>query len=267
VFATSNESVITFAEPHLSFPGDVTDRLGHVFLPDLDLTRDASGISIGPGSLDECPSSVAVTGFGDASESAFFSGGMFGRADAQIVGELAGVVEAGDVTHLRDGGDGYSELNTAKRLECNDEGEEFPAGDVIMEFVFESLEPLRAFRDGIDVLLESDLLCGDGEGEGSEPSEVSGRPVGTTGVSDAVSEEEGFQSQLGSIEISESIFPGAAEIPDGLVLDLGNIDGGEVPGAQEASKIDSIPSISFHPSAGFLGDERWSSNDAGIAFS
>jgi hypothetical protein len=59
---------ISLAESHLSFPGDVLDRLGEMFLSLLDEERDASREAVGPGGFDESSACVGVAGFGDASE-------------------------------------------------------------------------------------------------------------------------------------------------------------------------------------------------------
>jgi hypothetical protein len=44
-----------------------------------------------------------------------------------------------------------------------------------------------------------------------------------------MSEQQGFEPELGGLEIVDGILTRAAEIPNGFIFDLGNIDGGEIP--------------------------------------
>lgn len=70
MFSSGREVTVAFAESHLSFPGDVLDGCGEMFLSLLDQERDTSGETVGPGGFDESSACVGVAGFGDAAEAA-----------------------------------------------------------------------------------------------------------------------------------------------------------------------------------------------------
>ena len=70
MLASGREMSVPLAESHLSFPGDVLDGCGKMFLSLLDEERDTSGETVGPGGFDESSACVGVAGFGDAAETA-----------------------------------------------------------------------------------------------------------------------------------------------------------------------------------------------------
>src|SRR5215831_3748733 len=62
----SGEPAIAGAQPHLSLPGDVADRLGLVLLAQQQLATDPCREAVTPGGLDQQPASGAVAGLSDA---------------------------------------------------------------------------------------------------------------------------------------------------------------------------------------------------------
>ena len=75
-------------------------------------------------------------------------------------------------------------------------------------------------------------------------------------VADILAQQEGLEPVLGGLEISDGILTSSGEIPDGLVLDLGNIDRGEVPRTHEAGQLHGIAPVGLDLVAGLLRDER-----------
>jgi mannose-6-phosphate isomerase-like protein (cupin superfamily) len=91
-----------------------------------------------------------------------------------------------------------------------------------------SRQHCRVVIDRAHVFLEHDLLGRGGTDHLREPAQMGWAPGGPAGIADVVSEQKGFEPKLGGLEIADGIFTRAGEVPNGLVLDLGNIDGCEV---------------------------------------
>ena len=75
-----------------------------------------------------------------------------------------------------------------------------------MEFVFETLEPFGVFGDGADVFLKDNLLRGCGTDHFAQPAQVGGTPGGPARITDILPQQEGFQPELGGLEIPDCIF-------------------------------------------------------------
>src|SRR5215468_11961324 len=55
--------------------------------------------------------------------------------------------------------------------------------------------------DGLDVFLKDDLLRGGRTDHLAEPAEMGWAPVGSPGIADIVSQQEGFEPQLGRFQV------------------------------------------------------------------
>jgi hypothetical protein len=84
------------------------------------------------------------------------------------------------------------------------------------------------FVDRADIFLKDHVLSGGGTDHLREPPEMGRAPGGTAGIADIVPEQEGFETELGRLEVPEGIFAGAAEIANGFIFHRGNIDRGEI---------------------------------------
>src|SRR5262245_19982862 len=78
------------------------------------------------------------------------------------------------------------------------------------------------------IFLKDDLLRRCRTDHCREPPEMGRAPVGPARVADIVPEQECFEAKLGVFEITEGIFTGSAEVADGFVFHLGDIDQGEI---------------------------------------
>jgi hypothetical protein len=191
---------------------------------------------------------------------------VLARVEAEEGEELAGIVESGDIAELGCEGDGNGELDAAESLEGFDEMGVFPGGGSIAEFGLDTLEALGAFGDSADVLLEDDLLRGSGQSDSRELVEMSGAPGGSAGVLDVVSQQERFEAELGGFEIAHGVFACTREIADRFVVDVRNVDRGEIAGSQKACEGDGVAAVRLYSIAGFSGDERRCDDEAGEAF-
>src|ERR1700688_2462932 len=91
----SCERAIASAQPFLSLPRDITDRLSQTFLSQQLLAADPCGKAVAPCGLDEHPPCRAVTGLGDPALAACAAAGMLGWHQTKIRHELAGIAKAG----------------------------------------------------------------------------------------------------------------------------------------------------------------------------
>jgi hypothetical protein len=110
--------------------------------------------------------------------------------------------------------------------------------------------------DGGDVVFEDAIVGGIGKGEVAEVAQVGLGPVGLAVVVEAESAEQGEESCLCAAKIIDGIGAGAAEISDGLVHAVGNVDGDEVVGAEVFGEFHGVAFVGFDPVAGFNGNER-----------
>src|SRR5580704_14405552 len=75
--AGPGELAIARAQPHLPLPGDITDRLGLVLLPQQQLAADPGRKAVAPRRLDQQPAGRSIAGPGDAAASDAGTAGMF----------------------------------------------------------------------------------------------------------------------------------------------------------------------------------------------
>ena len=81
-----------------------------------------------------------------------------------------------------------------------------PRLHVILQFLFETLEAFGVFVHRSDIFLKDDLLSRGWTAYLGEPPEMGRAPVGPARVADIVSEQEGFETEFGVLEIAEGIF-------------------------------------------------------------
>ena len=108
-------------------------------------------------------------------------------------------------------------------------GCEAPGLHLLVECVFQTPQTFSLFGDGLDVFLKDDLLRRGGTDHLAEPAQVGRAPVGPPCRADIVPQQEGFEPQLGRLQIPQGLFPRPTQVADGFIVDGGDIDGGEVP--------------------------------------
>ena len=80
-------------------------------------------------------------------------------------------------------------------------------------------------------------------------------PGGSSGIAVAEAAQESLEAVFGAAEVVDGIDPGAAEVADGFVGLVGDVDGGEFAGAQEAGEFDGVFFVGLDLVAGFGGDQ------------
>jgi hypothetical protein len=70
-----------------------------------------------------------------------------------------------------------------------------------------------------------------------------------------MSEQEGFETELGRLEVSQAIFTGAGEITHGFIFSPGNIDVRQVPRTHQPGQWHRVPAVGFHMVAGLFENQ------------
>src|SRR5262249_13787515 len=97
-----------------------------------------------------------------------------------------------------------------------------------LQFLFETLEAFGILSNRTDVFLKDDLLRCCRTDDFREPPQVGWAPIGPARIADILSEQEGFETELGILEIANGVFTRPGEVADGFIFDLGDRDQGEI---------------------------------------
>jgi hypothetical protein len=206
MFASGNESPVTFTEPHLGLPTDILDRFGELFQSQLQMATHLGRIAVGPGPFNESATRMGIARFGNGPLATPCTGGILRGNQPQEFHDLSGIIEARQVSKFGHRGDRDSELHTAEGLKGLDHRVQAPRFDLLLEFVFETLEALGVVVDRTDIFLEDNLLRGCGTDDFGEPPQMGGVPGGPARVADIVSEQEGFEPEFRRLEITDGMY-------------------------------------------------------------
>lgn len=230
------------------------------------MTTDRGGIPVGPRAFDQATTRMAVARFAQSPLAAALATGMFRRHEPSKLHEFSRGLEAREVAKLRHGGDSARALDTSQRLERFDDGGEAPGVDGVVAFLFQTLEPCGLFVDGPDLCLTDELLRRGGTHHLREPPQVGWPPVRLAGGAASGAQQEGFEPARAVLEITQSLFPGAREVADGLVFHLGDIHGREITRAGQPSELHRIPTVGFAPIARFARKQCRGHDPTVVAF-
>ena len=82
VLAAGAPGAIALTPPHLGFPTESLEGLGHLGPTPLEGTTDFGGLAVRPGTFDEGTARVGITGLGERALVAMGSRGIFGGCQA-----------------------------------------------------------------------------------------------------------------------------------------------------------------------------------------
>ena len=68
-------------------------------------------------------------------------------------------------------------------------------------------------------------------------------------------ELEGFEPDLGGLQVPDGIVAGAGAIAHGVIVHGGDIDGGEITGAPQSGELDGLPTVGVHAVASFVRNQ------------
>jgi hypothetical protein len=81
-----------------------------------------------------------------------------------------------------------------------------------------------------------------------------------------MAEQEGFETQLGRLEIADGGCTRAGKVADRFIVHRGNIDREEIPGAHQPGQWHGVTPVSFDAVTGLLGHQRGRHDPAVVAF-
>jgi hypothetical protein len=67
--------------------------------------------------------------------------------------------------------------------------------------------------------------------------------------------QEGFEPELGGLEVPQGIFAGTGEIAHGFIFNRRDIDGGEITRAHQPRQLYGVTPVGVHTIAGLFGHE------------
>src|SRR5207249_9207305 len=146
----------------------------------------------------------------------------------EVSGELPGCVEASEVANFGEHGDGDGVLDAAQGLKSHDRGVKAPARNLLGEHGGDATQALDVLGDGTERFLKDDLLGGSRADHLGQVAQVGLVPVSLASVANALAKEKGLEAQLRGLEVLEGVLPSASQVAHGLILDRGNMDGGEI---------------------------------------
>ena len=267
IFSFDDELSIPFAQAQLSLPGDVLDDREQVFLTFLDNAGDFRRISVGPCAFDERSSRMAVSRLGDSAEAPLAAAGVLAWNETQVSHELPGIVEAGEIAHFGDDGDGDGELDTTECLKSFDDRVETPGCGELLQFGLEMSETFGMLRDGSDVFLENDLLSRRRADDFGEPAKMCLVPVRFSDITDVEAKEKGLEPELGGFQIGDCVLSSPAEVPDCFVFEPGDIDWVQIAGPHETGELNGIAGIGLDPIPRSSRNQGWSDHVTQVVLS
>jgi hypothetical protein len=168
-----------------------------------------------------------------------------------------------DITQLTDGDHGSDQLETTEGHESLHRGFEPP---VFQEGEHGSLNALNSVMCGVnalEVFFENGLHGGVGQDQLAQVTHVRLTPIGLALVAEAVAQEKAFETVTATAMIIDGVGASAAEVANGLVGGLGDVDGGQLAGAQETGQAAGIALVGFEGRTRLLGNERGSGDQTG----
>jgi hypothetical protein len=266
VFPPCAELPRAFTQADLGLPTPVLDRRGELFEAAWQVPTDLGWGAIGPGPFHQSPTGMAMPGLREACLASALATGIFRRRQAPIMHEGSGVIDAGQVAECSDGRDRPGQRPATEGWHRVHDRAAPPGGDLLVEFLFQALEPVRVFGDRPAICLADDVLGGGGTDDLAQPASVRRAPRGPTGIADLLPPQNGVEAELGRLQIVERLFPRAAQVTNRFVLDRWDIDRREVPGAHQARPWDGLTTIRVDTVPGLLRDQGRGDDPAAVAF-
>lgn len=235
-----SKGVEAVTEARLGLPGEFFNPALGAFLSLGELGADFGRDAVVGGLFDEDPSCVGVAAFTDSTAALFFAAGAFSGDKAEEGHELFGMFEAAEGSDLRNGHHGGDELEAFEGHEGFDEGLSLPVVEELEHCFFKSEDALVVKVDGGEVVLKDAVVGGIGQGEVAEVALVGFGPVGLSIVVVTETTKHGEESGFGAAKVVNCIGAGPAEVADGLVNTVGDVDGDEVVGAEVFCELHGI---------------------------
>ena len=137
-----------------------------------------------------------------------------------------------------------------------------PARHGALDLLIIPFQPGGGLGDDIEHFLKDDLLDREGHFDFGQIPQVGGRPTGLAAVTQVVAQQIHFELLPGPMLLPANLETGADQIPHGLILRFGHINGGQFPGPIQAGQVVGIPPVGLDPLAGFARHFRGTDQNA-----
>ena len=205
--------------------------------------------------LDEDPTSVWVSAFTDSASLLLRAAGAFGGNKAEEGHEFFRMFKSTEGSNF---GNGDHRGHMFEAFECHqsvNQGFALPLLKKLEHFFFELGDSFDMKVNGGEIVLENAIVGSTREGEMAQVIHVGLRPVGFTVVVEAQTTKQCEQPGFGSAEIIDCVSASTAQVADGLVRCIGDIDRDKVVGAEVFSELHGITLVGLDTVAGFYWDE------------
>ncbi len=209
---------------------------------------------------------MGVFRLGDRALTTPLTTGVFRGGQAQVTHELSGVVNARQIPEFCDDGDGDGKLHTPQGLKGLDHRLKTPGVHRLVECLFETLQAFSVLVHRPDICLEDELLRRGRTDHFREPAQVGRTPGGPARIADIMPQQKRFEPERGGFAIPDGVFARSAQIADGFVFDLWNIDASEVPRAHEPRQLDGVTTVGCDPVARLFRNQGRGDDPALISF-
>lgn len=163
--------------------------------------------------------------------------------------------ESNEVAYFGYDQHGGDEFESSEAHDGGDDGLAGPGGAEEFHVVFNAINPGDELFDLLEEFFTDDVVRGEWEFEITEVAHVGLGPGGLESMVVSEAAEQSEETALGAAEVVHGIDAGAAEVADGLIGLVRDVDGGEFSGAQEAGEFDGVLLVGLDLITGFGGDE------------
>ena len=160
------------------------------------------------------------------------------------------MINTREIAHGCSPGDRPGAWHTAPGVPRLDPRLQPPGVHVILACLCETLEAFGALRHRTDLCLEDAWLSRGGTAHRRAPSQGGRAPSDPAPRTDSRSQHKGVTTALGGFASAAGLCTRPGEIAHGGIVDLGDIDGGEITWAGPAGEWHRLPAVEFDTGAG-----------------
>ena len=227
-FAARRQAPVASVQPMLCVPGLLDDGRGRPALTETERPSKKGMMPVLPRGLDQDPPQMCIPRFRDPAAGLFGPTGVLRRDQAGKRHDAGGGGEAPGIAQFGRDGEGGEIVNAAKAAETFDAGAERLDREEVPELRIDRVESPDGFIDRPQVRAMGLLERGDRPALRVQPGVMACGPrLLRPGEAPAVTQEKLRQPVPGAQQIRANVFATAQQIPRGLFLLAGNVNGGE----------------------------------------
>ena len=230
----------------------------------VQLAADPSLHAVVPGTLDQHPTRERVAGLGDPAAADRAAARAFARHQAEIGHELARLGEATEVADLGGDGHGHDLADATHGLERSNDRRQRPARQQVRDLLGQSGHPPLRVLDGVDIVLQHDLLGWMREAQRRQPPSIGQGPGGPAGIDPAMPQQEALQMLARLAEHPHGRGSGTDEVAHRLMRRVRHPHRGELAGPVQLRQAQRVTPVGLHPVARLARDQGRRHHHAGV---